>query len=347
MSVAAATGGRDYVAATDKLWIGIDYSISSPAMAVMSAPAATQSLTSSSSSDRVIAARIHFLPQRRREIGLVALIPPSAAEASSSASSASSSNDGGGVVEVVAWPPMTDSTCPEHRYHRLAELIVTTIETERTRLGITDPGRVGIAVEGYAMGMVGSSSMTRLCEAGGVLRNRLWAGGYRFVNVPPAANKKAFCHRGNATKAEMLRDGWIRRLGLPDPGRALGFDRSILPTVAPQMLDGAYVDGSYVDDGGGGDDMSSLDRMDRKTPVPKPVEDVVDALSLAVLLGGHCRFRRIRPGDDTADTRPPTQQRRQRRVVAGAKRKRAPIRRPPHAAASTTAATDVYGRIVD
>ncbi len=58
-------------------------------------------------------------------------------------------------------------------------------------------------IEGYALGMMGSSSVSMLCELGGILRHALWRKGWSFEELAPTTVKKYFAGSGKADKAAM------------------------------------------------------------------------------------------------------------------------------------------------
>ena len=58
-------------------------------------------------------------------------------------------------------------------------------------------------IEAYAFHIVHSSSITKLAEIGGVMRNKLWKENIPFVEVSPTSIKKWFAGKGTADKPEM------------------------------------------------------------------------------------------------------------------------------------------------
>lgn len=64
-------------------------------------------------------------------------------------------------------------------------------------------GKVHVFIENYALGMRNSSSVSVLCEIGGVLRYLLLREGWSFSVISPTAAKKHFAGRGGASKLEM------------------------------------------------------------------------------------------------------------------------------------------------
>lgn len=61
---------------------------------------------------------------------------------------------------------------------------------------------LSIFIEGYAFAAV-SSSVSVLCEVGGVLRYKLFKRGWKYYEIPASSIKKAFTGCGRATKPQM------------------------------------------------------------------------------------------------------------------------------------------------
>lgn len=65
-------------------------------------------------------------------------------------------------------------------------------------------GAALVVIEGYAYGIKAGSALVTLGELGGVLRDRLWAAGLHYLEVPPSNLKKYATGKGNASKDEVL-----------------------------------------------------------------------------------------------------------------------------------------------
>lgn len=115
-----------------------------------------------------------------------------------------------------------------------------------------------VAIEHYAFGANGSS-MSKLYEIGGIMRNRLLVsrGITKVSEVPPSKLKKSFTEgMGRASKGDMFRH-FTGRWGFPDPSSALRFKSPVLQ-------------------------IATEGPMREKTP--KPIEDIVDAFALLTIM---------------------------------------------------------------
>ena len=63
---------------------------------------------------------------------------------------------------------------------------------------------VHVYIENYALGMVGSSSVSTLCELGGILRISLYRLKWTFSEMSPGTVKKYFAGNGRASKLDMV-----------------------------------------------------------------------------------------------------------------------------------------------
>lgn len=75
-----------------------------------------------------------------------------------------------------------------------------------------DPAETRIAIEGYAFAATGSA-IFQIAENAGILKWKLWKGGYPFILVEPTALKKYATKRGNATKM-MMENQFIKETGI-------------------------------------------------------------------------------------------------------------------------------------
>ena len=100
----------------------------------------------------------------------------------------------------------------EIRIQRLNVITETICAVIRQEAQGTDMG-VWIGIEGYAYQACGrtvtsnaqtSSSVSILCELGGILRSHFLQNKWRFLEISPTACKKQFTGFGNATKVDML-----------------------------------------------------------------------------------------------------------------------------------------------
>jgi Holliday junction resolvasome RuvABC endonuclease subunit len=61
-----------------------------------------------------------------------------------------------------------------------------------------------VGIEGYSFQSKGSSSVSILCELGGMLRSKFQQNHWRMAEIPPTVVKKEFTGNGLATKQEMF-----------------------------------------------------------------------------------------------------------------------------------------------
>lgn len=84
-----------------------------------------------------------------------------------------------------------------------SKYVVTTI-IDWIRSFLNDGDTVHVYIENYALGMAGSSSVSKLCELGGMFRYFLLENGWTFSELSPGTVKKFFTGNGRASKAEMV-----------------------------------------------------------------------------------------------------------------------------------------------
>jgi Holliday junction resolvasome RuvABC endonuclease subunit len=96
-----------------------------------------------------------------------------------------------------------------------------------------------VAIEGYSMGSKGSSFLS-LAELGGIVRFAFWAGGLRWLDVPPSTLKRYATGKGNADKATVLQAAW-KRLGYE------GTDHNAADALWLQAIGMAYLGSPVVE----------------------------------------------------------------------------------------------------
>jgi Holliday junction resolvasome RuvABC endonuclease subunit len=84
------------------------------------------------------------------------------------------------------------------------EHVTATLMSELEPYIKDNPSQMLVAIEAYAFHMM-SSSVTVLAELGGVMRNKLFRAGVRFVELSPTTIKRWFTGSGAADKKEMWR----------------------------------------------------------------------------------------------------------------------------------------------
>jgi len=118
-------------------------------------------------------------------------------------------------------------------------------------------GESKIGIENYAFNAEGSSA-SKLYELGGVLRYELWGlGGNTLHEIVPARAKCRFSGNGHATKLQMYEA--FRAYGFPDLLQYLGMT------------------------------------INKDGKVPKPLEDIVDAVALMCTEAGHVKPKPKKP----------------------------------------------------
>jgi Holliday junction resolvasome RuvABC endonuclease subunit len=93
------------------------------------------------------------------------------------------------------------------RFARCAYIVETIVEWIKVLIDERDEVDYSVHayIEGYALGMAGSSSsVSKLCELGGILRYALWCEKWTFNELSPTTVKKHFTGSGRAKKPEML-----------------------------------------------------------------------------------------------------------------------------------------------
>lgn len=113
-------------------------------------------------------------------------------------------------------------------------------------IGPNTSGSSLLAIEGYSFNTTPTPGDTKLKELGGCLRLFLRTLGYAPLELPPAAVKLTFAERGSARKTEMYR-AYRERFQLPDLFGPMGLSSS-----------------------------------DSYKETPHPIEDLVDALAVAM-----------------------------------------------------------------
>jgi hypothetical protein len=223
---AAQQANALYVRAACPMKVGIDYSYKSPSWTVFNG----------------FEYFSYFIAQRRREEGLSYTLQ-------------SSTIPDLRVHTSSAMNMMPKGVTPVDRNHRLATIMLETIDRHRVARGLS-PSQVHCALErcAYGFGKLGMISMSDLQECAGVLKNYLFRAQYTHVDeISPASIKKVWTSKGNARKPAMLRQ-YMHRYGFPDPSAALGFSCGV--------------------------DFSDADL--RK--IPKPIEDLVDSMAIVCVI---------------------------------------------------------------
>jgi hypothetical protein len=108
-----------------------------------------------------------------------------------------------------------------------------------------------VGIEGYSFGVSDSSSISTMCEVGGLIRWHLWKHGFAFVEIAPNTVKLLFTHFGSADKYMM----WLRFLELQ-----IIHDLPLVLKFKKCSSDTKFV-------------MSS-------TKVPNPIQDIVDSFAI-------------------------------------------------------------------
>lgn len=168
---------------THKVWVGIDMSLSSPGVALRWDDAPT----------------VHVWGVQQKKSQLV------------------QTDLDVGKVRLTVVP-----SCPnENRWARSHYLVESIVQWVQRHVEAREQhGTVHVFIENYALGMVGSSSVSKLCELGGVLRHALWGKGWSFSELAPTTVKKHFACHGRADKTEMAQ-AYVRR-GFPALTGSLG-----------------------------------------------------------------------------------------------------------------------------
>lgn len=120
---------------------------------------------------------------------------------------------------------------------------ITAILMDRIMSVLRPNCRVLAVVEAYAFHIVHSSSITKLAELGGAMRNKLFRAKIPFVEVSPTSIKKWFTGKGSADKPDMWRQ---------------------FQKVAPQILLAEWLPAALS-----------------ATKIPSPHQDIVDAFAAA------------------------------------------------------------------
>ena len=113
------------------------------------------------------------------------------------------------VVSRLAYP-LDEENRWSRCHHIITHIIAWINHLQQSRPGC----EVKCFIEHYALGIVGSDSVSKLCELGGILRHQLHLKGWSFVELSPSTVKKHFANNGHASKEEMY--ATYEALGLPD-----------------------------------------------------------------------------------------------------------------------------------
>ncbi len=166
----------------------------------------------------------YFFPQRKREIKF-------------------SETGDNWTLKALPYIKEKEWKSREHRYDELSEIFMSVVNSYRD-----DLDKVGI--EGYSLNSRGRA-ISIACEAGAVLRHKLYQNDYNVIEYAPTEIKKKFTGRGNAGKHDMYNS-------------FLG-DKNIESFNPYDELELKY---------------------DVYTDIKKPVEDIVDAYAIVHCLRG-------------------------------------------------------------
>ena len=99
------------------------------------------------------------------------------------------------------------------RWVRSAHVVKTIITWIKSFMKSNDE-KVHLYIENYALGMAGSSSVSKLCELGGILRHYISENKWSFSELSPGTIKKFFSGNGRASKSEMI-EAYREKHGYP------------------------------------------------------------------------------------------------------------------------------------
>jgi len=270
-----------YARAADstRLWVGVDYSIGSPGLTLTTGDGTFHS---------------YFLPTPTQQGRHVTLVP-------------SKQPDCRVEIHATAPFPLKPGDFPNRivRYNALANHFLAIVDEHRERVRASNE-QVHVGIEWYAPRSRNSNSVTKLCEAGGILRLFVQQRGYSWVDIPPAAIKRLFTSKGRSVKLDML-VAWNERMGLDDPCVALGSKYSVLERYRTERAEradartrverGEEQDEEQEDEeqedawedeqeDEGIDPVTGMPAsLEKPLKVPNPVEDIID--SMAILLCIH------------------------------------------------------------
>jgi hypothetical protein len=144
------------------------------------------------------------------------------------------------------------------RNRLVSTALLSTVREHRRQSGNLVPCDVQFLIEQYAFHMQNSSSLTKLCEACGVLKSDLVHAGYTNIadNAAICTIKSHWGGSGACTKGDMLR-AYTCRTGID----------------AEQLLSSIHCTAAAI---------RNSRRPDRDPP--KPIEDIVDSLAIASLM---------------------------------------------------------------
>ena len=237
-----------------KLYVGIDYSIRSPAIVTY-----------------FVGSNVYnhwFLPRRKREKSLCFELN----------NDINKKPTGLFSFRAIEDPPVLDKEQNRVQwYWDLAQACIKLIRDECER-GNVKANEVHVGIEGYAFRQLNSSSFSKLCEAGGILRGLLLEANYHFVEIPPDVVKRTFVCKGGTTKLDMFH-AWQERLALPDPSLQLGFKSTV------ECIDG---DSNEEEGANEIDELTGMPvNLEAKKKVPNPLEDLVDSFGVLMCCCPH------------------------------------------------------------
>jgi len=109
----------------------------------------------------------------------------------------------------------------ENRWAKSHTIVTTILDyIRRVQQTRAEPSQVHIFIENYALGMTNSSAVSKLCELGGILRYFIWSANWTFSELSPSTAKKHFAGYGKADKSDMLK-AYSTKHGFPDMSVAL------------------------------------------------------------------------------------------------------------------------------
>jgi Holliday junction resolvasome RuvABC endonuclease subunit len=182
------------------VFIGIDMSLRSPAIAIMTIP---EQKTTDSNFSPSFEYRISFryVPQNKKQMKLRLCHNHVTMEPMDLHVSERKKEDGDRMV----------------RYSNVVEEMVSIIQDQKSQ----DPC-VQVYMEDYAYS-IHSSSTSILCELGGILKYRLYQNDISVNLLSPTWIKKQFTGKGNANKIDMIRT--YHDLGMPNIYDLFGIER--------------------------------------------------------------------------------------------------------------------------
>ena len=251
-----------------QLWVGIDYSITSPAIVIY---------------DPTKNEYVHyFVPQNKKQINLEFTLTPqpnSAAPNSAAPNNAplaalseeKKREKAQFVFRAIAHELPDRRKCRITYYKALSRAMTEPI-VEHMRERKLEASQVHIGIELYAFKAKDSNTITKLSEAGGILRSRITDLGFSWGEVPINTAKLTMAGegKGQCSKMDMFR-AWRIRLRLPDPSKLLGFRQEVQPS-----------DFQGIDGDENIDELTGMPRnlLHCKKEVPCPLEDLVDCFAM-------------------------------------------------------------------